>query len=65
MISGEHQRISAQCMSLQIVWRNPRTHVRASLRARQASDLYCRWAEQAGKILARRSNWDTKNNWVE
>jgi hypothetical protein len=65
MISGEEQTIGPQDMSLQIVWRNPRTHVRASLRARQASDLYCRWAEQASKILARRSNWDTNNNWVE
>jgi hypothetical protein len=65
MISGEQQKISAQGMSLQIVWRNSRTHVRASLKARQASDLYCRWAEQASKILARRSNWDTNNNWVE
>ena len=62
MISNEQQTISAQAMSLQIVWRNPRTHVRASLRARQASDLYCRWAEQASKILARRFNWDTNNN---
>ena len=65
MISNEQQKISSQGMSLQIVWRNPRTHVRASLRARQASDLHCRWAEQASKILARRSNWDTNNNWVE
>jgi hypothetical protein len=36
MISDEQQKISSQGMSLQIVWRNPRTHVRASLRARQA-----------------------------
>ena len=65
MISGEEQKIGSQGMSLQIVWRNPRTYVRASLRARQTSDLYYRWAEQAKKIRARRSNWDTNNNWVE
>ncbi len=65
MIVGEEQEILAQGMSLEVVWRNPLSHVRASLRARQASDLYCRWAEQASKIRARRSNWDTNNNWVE
>jgi hypothetical protein len=52
MISGEEQKIGAQDMSLQIVWRNPHTHVRACLRARQAGDRYCRWAEQASKIRA-------------
>jgi hypothetical protein len=64
MISSEQQTISAPAY-LQIVWRNPRAHVRASLRARQASDLHCQWAEQAGKIRARQSNWDTNDNWVE
>ena len=65
MSPGEEQQFGSQSMSLQIVWRNPRTYVRASLRARQAGDLYCQWAEQAGKIRARRFNWDTNNNWVE
>jgi len=65
MISGKEQKIGSQGMSLQIVWRNPLTHVRASLRARQASDLHCQWAKQASKIRARRSTWDTNNNWIE
>jgi len=65
MSSGEEKTSGSQRMSLQIVWRNPRTYVRASLRVRQASDLHCQWAEQAGKIRARRFNWDTNDNWVE
>ena len=65
MIVGEKQMSGAQGMSLEVVWWNPLPHVRASLRARQASNLYCRWEEQASKICARRSNWDTNNNWVE
>jgi hypothetical protein len=59
MISGK-EKVGSQDMSLQIVWRNPRGHVRASLRARQASDPYCRWEEQASKIRARRSAGDTE-----
>ena len=65
MISSKKQKIGSQGVSLQIVWRNSRNHVRASLRARQASNRYCRWAEQANKIRARRSNWDTNNKWIE
>jgi len=58
MIVGEKQEIRALGMSLEVVWRNPLSHVRASLRSRQASNPYCHWAEQASKIRAWRSNWD-------
>ena len=49
---------------LEIVWRNQSASVRADLRARQQNNPYCRWAEQAGKIRARRSNWDANRVWV-
>ena len=65
MVVSEKQESREQRMSLDVVWRNPLPHVRASLRSRQASSPYCRWAEQAGKIRARRSNWDANHNWVE
>ena len=64
MSSGK-EKTSSQDMSLQIVWRNPLGHIRASLRARQATDPYCRWAEQASNIRARRSTGDTSSNWFE
>jgi hypothetical protein len=64
MIVSEKQKSGAQGMSLEVVWRNPLSHVRASLRSRQASNPYCRWAEQASKILTRRSNWDAKHIWI-
>ena len=49
------QKGAAQGISMGVVWRNPLPHVRASLRLRQASNPYCRWAEQASKIRARQS----------
>jgi len=58
MIAGDEEKIGLELVSLRIVWRNPRTHVRASLRQRQASDRYCQWSEQACKIRARRVNLD-------
>lgn len=64
MVVSEKQKSSAQRMSLDVVWRNPLPHVRASLRSRQASNPYCRWAEQASKILARRSNWGENHTWI-
>lgn len=39
MIVGEKQMSGTQGMSLEVVWRNPLPHVRASLRARQARNL--------------------------
>lgn len=64
MIVNEKQESEAQGMSLEIVWRNPLPYVRASLRSRQESNPYCRWAEQASKIRARRANWDADHCWV-
>ena len=65
MIVDEEQEAGPQSMSFEVVWRNPLPRVRAFLRAREADNPYCRWAEQASKIRAWRSNWDTNNNWVE
>ncbi len=64
MIVSDKQKNRAQGMSLAVAWRNPLSHVRAFLRSRQASNPYCRWAEQASKIRARRSNWDAKHIWI-
>ena len=64
MSVDEKQELGAQGMSIQIVWRNQSASVRADLRARQLSNPYCQWAEQAGKIRARRSNWDAKHVWL-
>lgn len=54
MIVKEEQEIGAQGMPLEVVWRNQLPCVRAYLRAREANDPYCRWAEQGSKIRARR-----------
>ena len=58
MIVSEKQKSGAQDMSLEVVWRNPLSHVRASLRSRQASNPYCR------EIRERRSNGDTNHIWI-
>ena len=63
MIVIEKQESGAQGISLEVVWRNPLSHVRASLRSREASNPYCRLAEQASQIRARRSNWDADHCW--
>ena len=63
MAVDEKQDLGAQGMAIQIVWRNQSASVRADLRARQHNNPHCRWAEQAGKIRARRSNWDAKHVW--
>ena len=64
MFVNEKQKSGAQGMSLEVVWRNSLSHVRASLKSRQASNPYCRWAEQASKIRARQSNWDANHIWI-
>jgi len=64
MVVSEKQESGAQRMSLNVVWRNLLPHVRASLRSRQASNPYCRWGEQAGKIRVRRFNWDANHVWM-
>jgi hypothetical protein len=65
MMVSENQESEAQGMSLEVVWRNPLPHVRASLRSRQASNPYCRWAEQASKIRAPRFSWEANHIWIE
>jgi len=42
MIVNEKQKSGAQGSSLEVVWRNSLSHVRVSLRSRQASNPYCR-----------------------
>jgi hypothetical protein len=65
MIVHGERKIGPQAVSPEIVWRNPLPHMQACLRAREANNPYCRWAEQGSKIRARRSNWDIRNNWAE
>lgn len=65
MMVSEKQESEGQGRSLEIVWRNPLPHIRASLRSRQASNPYCRWAEQASKIRVLRSSWDANHIWIE
>jgi len=64
MIVSEKQKSEVQGTSLEVVWRNSLSQVRASLRSRQESNPYCRWAEHAVKIRARRSNWDANHIWI-
>jgi hypothetical protein len=58
MIADEKQDIGTQGMPLELSWRNPFSDIRAHLTLREKVDPYCRWAERASKIRARRSNWD-------
>jgi hypothetical protein len=64
MMVCKEQEIGVEVMSLQVVWQNSLALVRAHLRARQASNPYYRWAEQAMKIRARRANWDANHCWA-
>ena len=64
MITNDELHIRAEDMDLAIMWRNPLALVRAHLRAREGSDPYYRWAEQAKKIRARRANWDGSHHWA-
>ena len=64
MITNDEQDIRAEVMPLEVMWRNPLTLVWAHLRARERSDPYYRWAEQAQKIRARRANWDANHCWA-
>ena len=56
MIVIEKQKSGAQGMSMEVVWRNPLPHVRASLRLRQATNPHCQWAEHASKLRSRRAS---------
>ena len=62
MIVDEEQETGPQRISPELVWRNSRSRVNASLRDRKKHNPYCRWAEQASKIRAR-PNWDTNHVW--
>jgi hypothetical protein len=64
MIVSEKQKSEVQGMPLEVAWRNSLSRVRASLRSRQESNPYCRWAERASKLRARRSNWDANHIWI-
>ena len=64
MIIDHEQDTRAEVLPLEIMWRNPLALVRAHLRAREGSDPYYRWAEQAKKIRARRANWDASHYWA-
>ncbi len=64
MIISEEHEIGAEVMSLEVVWRNSLAPAQVHLRAKQASDPYYRWAEQAVKIRARRANWDANHWWA-
>ncbi len=58
----QKQRGRAEAMPLAIIWRNPQAFVQAQLRVREASDLYCGWAEQSRKIRAHRAHWDANRS---
>ncbi len=64
MSTNEEDDVRADVMPLEIVWRNPSALVRAQLRVRESSNLYCGWSEQARKIRARRVNWDANHRWA-
>ena len=64
MITNDEQDIREEVMVPEITWRNPLALVRAHLRAREWSDPYYKWAEQAEKIRARRANWDASRCWA-
>jgi len=58
MIIDDKQDIRAEVLPLEIIWRNPLALVRANLRAKERSNPYYGWAEQAKTIRARHANWD-------
>jgi hypothetical protein len=64
MITNDEQENRAEVMPLEIMWRNSLPFVGAHLRARERSDPYYTWAEQAKKIRARRANWDANHCWA-
>ena len=56
MIVDDEQDTVAEVMHLDIMWRNPLPLVLVNLRAKERSNPYYGWAEQAKKIRARRAN---------
>lgn len=59
----EHNTLSVGT-PLEIVWRNPLNHMQAQLKAREENHPYYRWAEQARKIRARRTQWNFNHRWA-
>ena len=64
MIIDDGQDTRAEVTPLEIRWRNPLSLVRAHLRAKERSNPYYGWAEQAKKIRTRRTNWDANHCWA-
>ncbi len=64
MIIDDEQNTRSEVMPLEILWRNPLPLVRAHLRAKERSNPYYGWAEQAKKIRTRRANWDANHGWA-
>lgn len=64
MIIDDEQDTRAEVTPLEIRWRNPLSLVQAHLRAKERSNPYYGWAEQAKKIRTRRVNWDANHCWA-
>jgi hypothetical protein len=64
MIIDDEQDTQAEVVPVEIMWRNPLSLARAHLRAKERSNSYYGWAEQAKKIRARRANWDVNHCWA-
>jgi hypothetical protein len=61
MITNDEKDIRAEVMAPKIMWRNSLALVRAHLRAKERSDPYYKWADQAKNIRARRAHWDANH----
>ena len=61
MIIDDEQDTRAEVLPLEIMWRNPLALVPANLRAKEQSNPYYGWAEQATKARRRRANWDANH----
>lgn len=64
MIIDDEPGSRSEVMPLEVMWRNPLPLVRAHLKAKERSNPYNGWAEQAKMIRARRANWDANHNWA-
>jgi hypothetical protein len=64
MSIDDEQDTQAEVVPLEIMWPNPLSLARAHLRAKERSNPYYGWAEQARKIRGRRANWDVNHCWA-
>ena len=64
MNTNEEHDIAAMLAPLEIVWRNPLNFVQVRLKARETSHPCYPWADQGGKIRARRSRWNLDHRWA-